>query len=117
MFGPVMSSTMPASGPDATSLGTNVPGGNDLVQDGVPAVGDFQNRFVAQLGPAVLPCVRQLRESRQHVERGQHLGGLQQPRGLGRHLITKGQKQLIFAFVDLFLGRQHFFLIFLKLRA
>ena len=58
----------PWSGPSETSLGTKVPGGKRLIEHGMPAIVEFQDRLVGQLGPDVLPRRRQFGQGRQHVE-------------------------------------------------
>ena len=77
---------------------------------------NLQHRLVAQLGPAVLPCRRHLCQPRQDIQGGQHLPGLQKKASLPRDPIAQSREQFEFALVDLFLGRENLFLIFLQLR-
>ena len=64
-----------------------------LVEDRVPAVPDVEDRLVDQHRPDVVARRGQFRERREEVERRQHVGRVQQPRRLRRHLVADLQEQ------------------------
>ena len=73
----------------STSLGTNVPGGSIWSSTGCRPSRMSSIGSSTSVGADVVARRGQFGERRQEVERGQHVGRVQQPRRLGRHLIAE----------------------------
>ena len=116
MFGPVMSQNVPASGPKRRVVGHERARRQDLVEHRVPAVLDVEHRLVDEHRPDVVARRGQFGQRREHVERREHLRGVQQPRRLRRDLIAHRQEQLQFQRLALVLRGEDLLLVLLQLR-
>ena len=77
---------------EAHIVGHEGPRRQGLLEHGVAAVADFQDRLLAQLRPNILARNGKLGKTGQGVERGEDLGGLHEPTRLRRHLVSQRQK-------------------------
>ena len=85
----------------------------NLIENRMAALAHVHNRVVDEFRPAIRPRRRQLGQSGQHVQRGQHLASLQQTLRLGRGLLAQAQEDLKFAILDfLFSAKNLFFYSF-----
>ena len=80
------------------------------------AVDDRKHRLFDHLRPAIIPLPGEFGQRDEHVELRQHQRGRLNPPPLGRHGVAKLHEQLVFQFLRLFVGREHFFFVFLQLR-
>ena len=101
--------------PQSVSFGTNVPSGQECR---APDAGRRRSAAPARrriwAGNSRVPG--QVRQRRKHVELRKHSGSRLQPlRRRGRRL-AQLDEQLVFQFLGLLVGREHFFLVLLQLR-
>ena len=115
MFGPVISTIVPSSGPMPGVVGDEIAGGQERVEHRMPAGLDLEDRLGDDLGPAVALPGGQLGQRGQDVDLGQHRAGLDQPGGVGRDAVAEGREELVFQGIGALVGVQDLLLELLEL--